>query len=223
MMKEYISLNDISFGYKKTGFRIDNLSLKLYTGETTILVGKNGCGKTTVSKLIMSILKIDSGEICLDGESIRKKPLAEIAKCVGYLFQQPERQLFNRTALEEITFSLNLNGLGEQESIQTAKDLLEKFDLKDKEQEYPLKLSRGEKQRLALAAVFAMKPNYYILDEPSSGLDSENKQILISLLKQLKKQGAGLLIITHDREMIKSLADRLITMEEGGVSKDEKS
>lgn len=222
-MKEFIALNNISFGYKKTKFRINNLSLKLYTGEAVILAGKNGSGKTTLSKIIMTILKAEHGEVYINGESTANRPLAEIAKSIGYLFQQPERQLFNTTALEEITFSLNQNGQNKEESIKAARGLLKKFDLENKEKEYPLKLSKGEKQRLALAAIFAMKPKYYILDEPFSGLDNENKQILIRLLNELKEGGAGLLIITHDKKIISSLGERIITMDEGGVQKDEKS
>lgn len=222
-MKEFIALNNISFGYKSTKFKIDNLTLKLYAGETAILAGKNGSGKTTLSKIIMTIIKAEHGEVCINGESIIKRPLAEISKSIGYLFQQPERQLFNTTALEEVTFSLNQNGQDKEKSKETARDLLKKFDLEDKENEYPLRLSRGEKQRLALAAVFAMKPKYYILDEPSSGLDNENKSILIHLLNELKKSGAGLLIITHDKGIISRLGDRIITMHEGEVQKDEKT
>lgn len=93
--------------------------------------------------------------------------------------------------------------------------------MRDKAGEFPLKLSRGEKQRLALLAVFAMRPNFYILDEPSSGIDEENKQKLIVMLKEIKRKGAGMCIITHDKTLTEHLADRVITMTEGRIKSDE--
>ncbi len=220
-MNDFIQFKNVCFEYKKTGFKIEDFSLCLHSGETTVLAGHNGCGKTTVSKLLLSILKPHSGDVFIDGKSVNDMRLADISKHVGYLFQQPDRQLFCQTAIEEITFSFIQNGTDEQTSVETAKQLLEKFGLSEKACEYPLMLSRGEKQRLAFAAVYAMKPKFYVLDEPSSGLDVENKQSLMGLIKSLKQQGVGFLIITHDKEMMTGLADRMITMHKGRIIKDE--
>jgi energy-coupling factor transport system ATP-binding protein len=216
-MNDYITLKDISYTYKKTGFAVRNVSLSLRLGETTVLVGSNGSGKTTLMKLLMGILTPDSGCVCIAGEDTKKKRLSDTAKKIGYLFQNPERQLFCASAKEEIMFSLKHRGVDEAAASKEAARLLAHFSMADRADDYPLKLSRGEKQRLALMAVLAMQPKYYILDEPSSGIDRENKDRLIAMLSELKANGAGMCIISHDRSLIDRVADRVITMKDGAI------
>ena len=222
-MSAYISLCGVSYSYKRTPFSIKDVSLGLHRGETTVIAGRNGSGKTTLSKLIMGILRADAGDITVDGQNIEKMRLPEMAKHIGYLFQNPDRQLFCASVLEEITFSLRQKDLDKETAAETANDLLKRFSIHDKADDYPLKLSRGEKQRLALLAVFALQPGYYILDEPSSGIDMENKEKLIAMLNAYKQQGAGLCIITHDKLLIDRLADRVVTMADGRILSDEKT
>lgn len=220
-MKAYIELDSVCFGYKKTSFSIISVSLKLFRGQTAVLTGENGSGKTTLSKLMMGILKPEKGRVLVDGQDIKKCSLPFIAKKTGYLFQNPERQLFCDTALEEIVFSLMHSGEDEATAKTKAKDLLSRFSLLERAGDFPLKLSRGEKQRLALLSVIAMKPPYYILDEPLSGIDDENKERLVAILEELKADGAGMCIITHDKSLMERLADRVIFMSQGRVE-DEK-
>ncbi len=215
----FIVLDNISFGYQKTLFQISDVSLELDRGSIAILTGKNGSGKTTLSKLMMGILKPQKGRVLVDGQDIRKQNLADTAKNVGYLFQNPERHLFCASVLEEVAFSFRQRGQGG--CLEEARLLLDRFSMADKSQEYPLRLSGGEKQRLALLCVLAMKPGYYILDEPSSGIDNENKCKLVEMLNDLKAEGAGVCIITHDKALIRSLADRVITMDGGRLERDE--
>jgi energy-coupling factor transport system ATP-binding protein len=222
-MQKAISLAHVGFGYKKTSFLIEDLSLDFFLGETAVLTGRNGSGKTTLSKLMIGILKPDKGDIFIDGNNIKKRSLAENAKTAGYLFQNPERQLFCNTVLEEVAFSLKQKGFDEAAAGERALELLGEFSMEDKADAHPMKLSGGEKQRLALLAVFAMEPKYYILDEPSSGIDRENRQKLFQMLRRLKTTGAGLCIITHDGELTEALADRIVRMEKGRVVRDEKA
>ena len=220
-MSTYIELDCVNYGYKKTGFSINNVSFKLFGGQTTALTGGNGSGKTTLSKLMIGILKPDSGSVFVDGQNIKKCSLPSMAKKIGYFFQNPERQLFCETALEEIKFSLLHAGEDETTAETKAKKLLSRFSMLERSADFPLKLSRGEKQRLALLAVLAMKPAYYILDEPSSGIDGENKEKLIEMLKELKQSGAGLCIITHDKALSASLADRVVVMSQGRITDEQ--
>ena len=216
-MNDFITLEDISYTYKKTGFAVRRVSLSLRLGETAVLVGSNGSGKTTLMKLLMGILTPDNGSVCIDGEDTKKKRLPYTAKKVGYLFQNPERQLFCASAKEEIMFSLKHRGIDDNTADKEAERLLAHFSMSDRAGDYPLKLSRGEKQRLALMAVLAMQPKYYILDEPSSGIDKENKEKLIAMLSELKADGAGMCIISHDKALINRMADRVITMKDGAI------
>lgn len=217
-MIPYIELSGINFGYKKTGFSINDVSLELYKGQIAALTGINGSGKTTVGKLIMGILKPDSGSLRIDGKDAAKMRLPETARRIGYLFQNPERQLFCATALEEIKFSLQHKGEDEQAAHRRALELLCRFSMQDRSGDYPLKLSRGEKQRLALLSVFAMDTPYYILDEPTAGLDEENRLTLLKMLEEIKESGAGLCIITHDKALIERSADKVITMTQGRIA-----
>ncbi len=220
-MKEHIRLSGVSFKYKKTTFAIKDISLTLFCGQTAVIAGASGSGKTTLSKLMMGILAPLSGSVIMDGQDIKKLGLPETAKRSGYVFQNPERQLFCSSAKDEIKFSLKLKGESEKEAEAKAEGLLARFSMQERARDFPLKLSRGEKQRLALLAVFAMKPPYYILDEPSSGIDEQNKAQLVEMLREIKREGAGLCIITHDKALTESLADRVLTMEGGRVVSDE--
>jgi len=242
-MNEMIRLDNVSFGYKKaastvkTAFYLSEITLDLFRGEAVVLAGRNGSGKTTLSKLMIGIFKPDKGDVFVDGYNLKKRTLAQTAKSAGYLFQNPERQLFCNTVLEEVMFSLRHTGiyqkdadqdavqpaLAEASAIEKAKSLLAQFSLSEKEASYPLKLSGGEKQRLALLTILAMELEYYILDEPSKGLDEGNREILIEILAGLKRAGKGLCIITHDAALAGSLADRRILMEKGRVVRDEKT
>lgn len=222
-MNEIIRLEKISYGYRKSDFHIQELSLNFFCGETVVLTGHNGSGKTTLSKLMIGILKPEKGDVFIDKVNIKKSTLAQNAKKVGYLFQNPERQLFCSSVREEILFSLRQTGLKDDEADLKMEELLDKFNMGGIKDSYPLKLSGGEKQRLALLTIFAMQPRYYILDEPSKGLDKNNRQILMQILREIKGQGMGFCIVTHDKELVECLADRRIVMEKGRVLTDEKT
>lgn len=222
-MNEMIRISNLSFGYKKTSFCLENINIDFNRGETAVLMGRNGSGKTTLSKLMIGMLEPDTGDVLLQGRNLKKNTLAQTAKSVGYLFQNPERQFFCSTALEEVMFSLRNTCPDEECAKKTARELLAEFSIEKKEDSFPLTLSEGEKRRLALLTVFAMKPSYYILDEPSIGLDKDNKQELVEILLGLKQKGFGLCIITHDAQLVKKLADRQIVLEKGRVTRDEKT
>lgn len=222
-MIPFIELKNVNYRYKKTGFEITDMSLKLFKEQCTILRGRNGSGKTTLSKLIMGIIEAQSGSIIVEGQDIHKNNLSDNARKIGYLFQNPDRHFFCSTAKEEIKFSLLHNGYNQSQAEEKANKLLERFGLSDKANSFPLKLSGGEKQRLALLAVFAANPPFYILDEPISGIDKGMKSSVIDMLKQFKSSGNGLCIITHDKTITQKLSDRVITMDAGRVIADEKS
>ena len=207
----FIEIDGVSFSYKKTGFNLYIESLKLEQDEITHICGRNGSGKTTLARLVMGILKPDSGTVFVDNINIAKQTLAQNARKIGFLFQNPARQLFCNTVLDEVMFSLK-----GQNAKDEAMRWLVAFGLEDKCGAHPLTLSVGEKQRLALACVLAIKPKYLILDEPTSSLDTESRNILISLIKALKDKGIGMSIITHD-DALETLRDRSIAIENGRV------
>jgi len=216
-----ITLEQVSFAYGLKGpMVLTDLDLRLRQGEVTALVGPNGCGKTTLGKLLVGILKPVRGRVQVKGMDTRVTELSSLGKMIGYLFQEPERQLFAPTVREELSFVADLMGKKEDGSCERVKHLLERFQLQDFAEDFPFQLSRGEKQRLAIAAVMVNEPEYFIFDEPTTGLDELRRKDLSEILKRLVASGTGMLIISHDKALVQRHAQRLIRLEGGKIIED---
>ena len=205
----FIEVNNVSFSYEKSDIIFKNITASFNKGEITAIVGPNGSGKTTLGKLMTGILKADHGYILVDGEDVKNISLGNIGKKIGYLFQQPSRQLFNPTVREEIGFAHSFMGEDKGLVEQKVNKIIEDFSLEGLEDSSPYRISRGERQRVALASIFINEPNFLILDEPTTGLDIVRKDKLSSLLQNLKSQGIGIIVISHDEEFINKNADRV--------------
>lgn len=216
----YIELKDIYYSYPKGGFAIDGLSLELLKNDFTAITGPNGSGKTTLGKLISGIFKPGKGSVSICGKDTREMSLGEIGGKIGYLFQNPERQLFAPSVREEISFILELKGYDQKYIDDSVEYILEKFNLKHLENAVSFKLSRGEKQRLAIAAVLVNKPDFLVFDEPTTGLDMDRKNILSNMLYELMDNGIGMAVISHDTEFVKRHAARVIKLEGGSIIED---
>jgi len=192
-------MESIRFAYpgKSTGF---SLFVELFSPEKcTALLGPNGSGKTTLGKLSAGLLKPDAGRVLYNEQDIANWKLGEIGRHVGYLFQDPARQIFTSHPLQEIAFPLELRGIPKPDAEEKAKELLAQFELEDIADCSTYTLSRGEKQRLVIAAVMACAPSFLVLDEPTTGLDGQRRETLARTLRNLIKDGVGVLLITHDR------------------------
>ncbi len=222
LKKPYIVFKDICYKYKKSNFCIENINLEIFTGEITAMIGSNGSGKSTISKIATGILKPTLGSLFVDGEDTSSYRIHNFGLKIGYVFQNPEMQLFTLNVLEEVTFALKYLGVEESKAKERALMLLEKFDLLDKKDSIPLNLSRGEKQRLAICSVLALNPKFLILDEPSTGLDKKRREELYNYLQILSGEGIGILIISHDMNFVNKYPNRVITIKEGKVFKDER-
>ena len=219
-----LRMEDISFMYPDASGRPDvsgdrsrfELSVECFTlGICTALLGPNGSGKTTIGKLCAGILKPTNGRILYNGEDIAGWPLGKIGGQVGYLFQDPSRQIFAPYPLEEIAFPLELQGRPKPEATSIARGLLAEFELEEIADNTTYTLSRGEKQRLAIAAVMACEPSFLVLDEPTTGLDKRRRDKLAETLRRLIGDGVGVLLITHDRNFADEL-EAEIRFVEGG-------
>ena len=184
-------------------------------GPCTALLGENGSGKTTLGKLAAGILRPHSGRVLYDGLDIAGWELGKIGRQVGYLFQEPSRQIFAPHPIEEIAFPLELRGMSKPEAEQKARELLREFELEDTIDSTTYTLSRGEKQRLALAAIMACEPRYLVLDEPTTGLDRRRRDMLSAALHRLLSRGVGLMIISHDRMFVENLGADIRFMKGG--------
>jgi len=212
-----LKLENVRFAYPnkfgELGFEliVENFS----PGLCTAVLGENGSGKTTLGKLIVGILRPDSGRVLYNGEDIANWRLGKIGKRAGYLFQEPSRQIFAPRPIEEIAFPLELRGVSKMEAEKKARDLLIEFGLENIADSTTFTLSRGEKQRLAIAAVMACEPKFFVLDEPTTGLDKLQRGVLSELLKKLISRNIGVLIISHDRVFVEELGADIRFMKGG--------
>ena len=223
-----ITLKQAEYQYPQNGFLLRVEELVLAPGEITFVLGENGSGKSTLAKLLAGIYKPSQGQVLLMGADTRRLTLGEIGQCIGYLWQKPEQQLFAQTVMEELLFVGRIKNPRQspeerQAAEQEAMRRLEHFEIAHLAERSGFFLSRGEKQRLALAAVVGQGVNYLVLDEPTSGLDEKRKDALIALLRKLKEEnGVGMTVISHDQKFIRVLAEREITLAGGEVAHERK-
>lgn len=199
---------------------IQGLSLKLFKEQFTAITGPNGSGKTTLGKIMTGILRPQKGCVRICGSDSAGMKLGEIGRRIGYLFQNPALQIFAPSVREEVSFALELKGYSSEEIGRRVDEVLRDLDLFHLQDALPFKLSRGEKQRLAIAAVLVNKPGFLILDEPTTGLDMERRRVLSDMLRDLKQKGIGMAVISHDRAFIDRLADREVRMHGGEIVED---
>lgn len=215
-----IRFDDVSFSYGDGSASINHLNFDIAAGEFVAIVGENGAGKSTTSKLMNGLLKPNSGTVTIDGMDTKKTKVSKLAASIGFLFQNPDRQLCCNTVAEEIAFSLNLTTqLSPEEKKARVEHMLELFELDGKAN--PFSMSRGEKQRVALASVLVSRPKILILDEPTTGLDYKECTIIMDFVKKLnEEQGTTVIMVCHDMEVVFDYAKRVIAMAAGYVVDD---
>ncbi|MDZ7837616.1 MAG: CbiQ family ECF transporter T component [Actinomycetota bacterium] len=217
-MLAFIEMDNVWFGYDSQNLVISGLDLEFERGFTTI-TGPNGSGKTTLGKLMAGILKPQKGRVLIDGLESRSLSLGKIGTRIGYLFQNPELQIFSTAVAEELSFVPRLQGVDEEIIEQEAFRWLKMFGLEHKWDSQTFNLSYGQKQRLALAALMINEPSYLILDEPTTGLDMVNRELLIQILTDLKARGVGIAVISHDEDFVASFKGKHIEIDGGRCMK----
>lgn len=219
-----ISFQNVTYSYQESGEpkSLDSINLEVKDGECILLCGKSGCGKTTITRLLNGMIpnfyegKLQ-GTVMVDGKNLFDLPMYEISKRVGSVFQNPRTQFYTVNTTSEIAFGCENLGMEPQEIAervkQTAKDLQIEYLLNRN----IFNLSGGEKQIIAFASIYAMSPQIYVLDEPSSNLDIQAIEKVRKILSLLKQQGKTVIIAEHRTYYLKDLIDRAIYMEDGKV------
>lgn len=200
---------------------LKGVSLSLYKGEFIALLGENGSGKTTLVKHLNGLLRPDSGSVNIGELDAKTASIIELVKETGLVFQNPDTMLFADSVMEEIRFGLE--NIGSEDPETVIKEVLAMVDLNGKETVYPRHLSRGERQRLAVSCILAMKPGIIILDEPTTGLDEHESDKMMELMTSLQKMGHTIIMVTHNMRIAEGYADRIIAMEDGRVIGDYKN
>lgn len=213
MKKKIIEVQNLTFSYNGTKPLIKNLSFVMYEGEKIGLKGKTGAGKTTFLYLLMGFLKPENGQIFLFGKDRKKEEhFAEVRTKLGLLFQDPEIQLFCPTIKEDIAFGpLNL-GMRREEVLEIINEVSEFLGISHLLEKSVLHLSEGEKRLCALATVMAMKPEVYLLDEPTTGLDEVYRERLYRFLKERAKT---YILVSHEEEFLRKTCEKIYYLEEG--------
>ncbi len=224
-----IQLKNVSYVYNpETPFEksaLEDISLDISEGDFIGLIGHTGSGKSTLVQHLNGLMKATSGEIIVDGQNLSDKEtkMKEIRQKVGLVFQYPEHQLFEETIYKDIAFGPKNLGLSEEEvdsRVRRAMDLVGLYfeELKDRS---PFELSGGQKRRVAIAGVIAMKPKVLILDEPTAGLDPQGRDEILDEIKNLyEKENITTILVSHSMEDIARLVNRTIVMHNGKIAMD---
>lgn len=220
-----VELKNVHYSYelsgKKSGKEIlKGIDLKIEKGEFAALAGQNGAGKTTLLKLLNGIIKPCEGEVTVDGINTKTVSVSKMARKVGFLFQNADHQIFSQTVREELAFGLKNIGLDEAETERRINETARRMGLCDKMDKNPFMLSRGERQRIALASVLAVEPPVLVLDEPTTGQDYRECIEIMEIVKQQNEAGTTVIMVSHDMELVSDYAKRVILLCKGEVIED---
>ena len=219
--QEIISVKDLSFSYEDGTQALRGVTFSIKQGECVGLIGQNGAGKSTVSKIISGLYKKFQGEAKVNGMDLRDRKVVQKIPCyVGYVFQNPDNQIFMRKVYDEVAYGLKNLKTPQQEVDQRVKEALKSVGLLSKIDEDPMFLGKGEKRRLTVASILAMNPKIMIVDEPTTGQDFRMSEDIMNLLEELNKAGTTILAITHDMTLVSEHTKRVIVMHNGTVLYD---
>ncbi|PKZ40628.1 cobalt ABC transporter ATP-binding protein [Gardnerella pickettii] len=213
-----IEISNLSVSYANSQNPIiRDYSLSVKAGEIVAIMGKNGCGKSTLAKAICALIKYDSGSICVNGikisEKTSKSQMRGIRKNIGYVMQLPEQQLFAQTVFEDVAYGPKNFGLEGCELRSIVLNALKSLHIEHLAQKSPFELSGGQQRLAAIAGILACNPKILVLDEPTAGLDFEYAKIVLKILSDLHNKGVTIIVITHDFSEAKALGARIVTLD----------
>ena len=213
-----IEFKNVSASYDGELPILRDVSFTVADGDFVAFVGTNGAGKSTTMRLVNGLLKPTSGEVLIDGASTRDLRTSELAAKVGFLFQNPDRQICCGTVREELMFGFTAQGRADAEAEAKVDAMIERFGF-DAQAE-PFLLNRGTRQLLALASIIVMEPPVVVLDEPTTGLDFRECAKVMDVISELNENGTTVIMVCHDMEVVADYATRVIAMTAGTVVAD---
>ncbi len=215
-----LTVDNVRYSYASGVEALKGVSLTVKNGEFLAIMGQNGAGKTTLVKHFNGLLKPTSGKVLIDGVETTKTSVAALAKSVGFVFQNPDHQLFSESVDEEIAFALKNFGYKPDVIEQRIVWAVNLLGLSQYRKTSPFMLSGGERKRVALASVLAWDPQILVLDEPTIGQDHQQKENLRQFIMQLQTQGKTIVVVTHDVEFVAECNPRVILMRGGEIVAD---
>lgn len=221
----FIQVDHLTFAYPDGTLALKNIDVSVETGEFIALIGQNGSGKTTLSKCLNGLYKPTVGDVLVDGLNSRNTPIVQMVRRVGYVFQNPDHQLFNNNCWDEIAYGPRNIELSEEEVKLRVAEAAHVVGLPEMFfSEHPFFLSKGLRQRVAIASILALRPQVIIVDEPTTGQDARQSFEIMDFLKNLNEElGHTVIIITHDMSIVAQYARRVILMADGQLLADGKT
>ena len=218
-----ITFQNVTKSYNHGTIALDKVSFKIQPNEFVLIVGRSGAGKSTIIKLLIGEEKPTKGQIFFGSYEVNKLKTSELPKYrrhIGVIFQD-FKLLNQKTAFENVAFALEVEGRSQKEINEIVPQVLDMVGLKDKMHNFPKQLSGGEKKRVAIARAMINQPDVLIADEPTGNLDPFNTWEVIKLLKKINELGSIVILATHDKEIVNVLGERVITLENGQIVRDE--
>ncbi len=215
-----VRLEGVHYVYEGGVEAVRGVDLCVRRGEYIALVGGNGSGKTTLAKNLNGLLRPASGRIEIEGRDAASMTIAQLARLVGYVFQNPDHQLFSGTVEEEVGFGPRNLGFSDDDVASRVERALEVMDLQGVRSLPPLTLDLSHRRRVSIASVIAMAPELIVLDEPTTGLDAEDTGLLMDHIGALNRERHTLILITHDMRLVAEHAKRVLVMGDGQILLD---
>jgi energy-coupling factor transport system ATP-binding protein len=208
-------MKNVTFSYTEEKQILSNVSFKVNKGDMVSIVGRNGAGKSTISKLICGFFKPTSGQILFDGEDLENKTIKERSQKIGFVMQNPNQMISKTMIFDEVAFGLRIRGLDESEIKQRVDEALIICGLYGY-RNWPISaLSYGQKKRVTIASILVMNPEVIILDEPTAGQDFKHYTEIMEFLVELNKQGITIIMITHDMHLMLEYTNNVIVLSNG--------
>jgi len=210
-----IEVSNLEHVYPNGNMALKGVNLQVKEGEFLAVLGHNGSGKTTLVKHLNGLLVPTGGSVLVKGKDTKKSSIYEIGKEVGYVFQNPDHQIFADTVYEEVAFSPKIRGCSKEEIDIRVKEALKAVGMEGYEDEDPFSLTKGERQRIAVASILSARPKVIILDEPTTGLDYKEQRKMMELIKKLNEDGHTIIMITHTMWVVSEYAHKVAVVKDG--------
>lgn len=218
--EKLIEVSDVHYKYDKSKEALKGISFDIYEGDYVALIGQNGAGKTTLAKHFNSLFKPTSGRILVCGKDTKNEEPNTLAEQIGYVFQNPDNQIFSTSVYKEMEYGLKALKLSEEEMSKRIHEIARLLGIEKVLDEHPFSLGKGERQRVAVASILVLKPKILVVDEPTTGQDWDGIQNMMKLIDELHANGTTIVMITHDMDVVATHANRVIVMAKGSIVAD---
>ena len=212
-----IEVEGLTHRYPNGVVALEGVDLAVRRGEFLAVLGQNGSGKTTLVKHFNGLLEPTEGSVRVEGKTTTEQGIRRLGQTVGYVFQNPDHQIFSDTVADEVAFGPKIRGLEDAEVEERVKEALAAVGLEGYEGEDPFGLTKGERQRVAVASVLAVRPEVLILDEPTTGLDYAEQRSMMDLVRRLNEAGSTIVVVTHTMWVVAEYAHRATVVRDGRV------